>query len=70
MSEEQRLLQLHIEEDRIAFANMTRVIQSIDGKLDTVQIDLARLSTKFTMASSIVGFVGGLIGAAMIALIN
>lgn len=73
MSDESKLLQLHIEEDRNSHRMLAERLMLIDAKLDHAVIDLATLRTEFRIsariAMAVVGFSSGIAGAVIIAVL-
>lgn len=70
----EKLLAQHIDEDRIAFANIHSECRSIDSKLDALSGNFTALRTEFQLrsrfAGAALGFLSGIGGAVIVALLT
>ena len=70
MRETEKLLELHIQEDRIALAAINDSLKSLGDKLDAQALAQARLETKVEIKSKLNGAVWGVIAGASSSLVT
>ena len=70
----EKLLQQHIEEDRISFAGIKAECAIIEHKIDALTSEMVALQTEFKLrsrfAGSVIGFLSGIGGAVIVALLT
>lgn len=70
---DKQTLQLHIEEDRLAFAKLDKSVAALDTKMDKAAIEFAKLSTEVRIRSKIrstvFGLLAGIASSVIVALV-